>query len=183
MFLNEIAYILRNPYKARVASPFAFAWNSADVYFNPWRDHVHGIPFGTLKLKEKKALLQSHFTVLDGWEHVNGRILNRFFVAYDLVEKRVTDSIRFFDRIRSYDVESIVHTAHGLPESITYTDGEMQEKIQAICQHEYHVASWQQLDNKTLLLLARSLARRFSVPKTQIGRLLGLSSDVLEKLL
>lgn len=96
MFLNEIAYILRNPYKARVASPFAFAWNSADVYFNPWRDHVHGIPFGTLKLKEKKALLQSHFTVPDGWEHVNGRILNRFFVAYDLVEKRVTDSIRFF---------------------------------------------------------------------------------------
>ena len=39
------------------------------------------------------------------------------------------------------------------------------------------------LDNKTLLVLARSLARRFSVPKTQIGRLLGISSDVLDKLL
>jgi hypothetical protein len=183
MFLNEIAYILRNPYKARVASPYAFAWNSADVYFNPWRDYVRGLPFGTMMLKEKKALLQSHITVPDEWEHMNGRILNRFFVAYDLVEKRVTDSIRFFDRIRSYDVESIVHTAHGLPERITYTDGEMQEKIQAICQHEYHVASWQQLDNKTLLVLARSLARRFSVPKTQISRLLGISSEVLDKLL
>ncbi len=183
MFLNEIAYILRNTYKARVASPYAFAWNSADVYFNPWRDHVHGTPFGTMMLKEKKALLQSHFMVPDHWEHVNGRILNRFFVAYELVEKRVSDSVRFFDRIRSYDIESVIQTAHGLSESITYSDGEMQEKIQAICRHEYHVATWQQLDNKTLLVLARTLARRFSVPKSQIGRLLGLSSEVLDKLL
>ena len=57
MFLNEMAYILRNPYKARMASPYAFAWNSADVYFNPWRDYVHGIPFGSLMLKEKKVIL------------------------------------------------------------------------------------------------------------------------------
>ncbi len=183
MFLNEIAYILRNPYKARMASPYAYAWNSADVYFNPWRDYVHGVSFGTLLQKEKKALLQSHVMVPDHWEHINGRILNRFFVDYALVEKRVADSVRFFDRIRSYDIESVIQTARGLPETITYTDGEMLERIQIICQKEYHVYSWQQLDNKTLLVLARTLARRYSTPKTQIGRLLGLSSDVLDKLL
>lgn len=183
MFLNEIAYILRNPYKARMASPYAFAWNSADVYFNPWRENMRGIPFGTLKLKEKKALLQSHFRVPDHWEHVNGRILNRFFVEYSLVEKRVTDSVRFFDRIRSYDIESVIHTSHGLAETITYTDGEMLERIRVICEKEYHMTSWQLLDNKTLLVLARTLSRRYSTPKTQIGRLLGLSSEVLDKLL
>lgn len=183
MFLNEIAYILRNAYKARMASPYAFAWNSADVYFNPWRDYVHGVPLGTLLQKEKKALLQTHVMVPDHWEHINGRILNRFFVDYTLVEKRVADSVRFFDRIRSYDIESVIQTAHGLPETITYTDGEMLERIQVICRQEYHVYSWQQLDNKTLLVLARTLARRYATPKTQIGRLLGLSSDVLDKLL
>ena len=80
------------------------------------------------------------------WEHINGRILNRFFVYYTLVEKRVADSVRFFDRIRSYDIESVIQTAHGLPETITYTDGEMLERIQVICRQEYHVYSWQQLD-------------------------------------
>ena len=39
------------------------------------------------------------------------------------------------------------------------------------------------MSNKTLLVLARTLARRYATPKTQIGRLLGLSSDVLDKLL
>ena len=43
MFLNEVAYILRNPYKARMASPYAFAWSSADVYFNPGREQIRGV--------------------------------------------------------------------------------------------------------------------------------------------
>ena len=59
----------------------------------------------------------------------------------------------------------------------------MLERIRVICEKEYHVTSWQLLDNKTLLVLARTLSRRYSTPKTQIGRLLGLSSEVLEKLL
>jgi ribosomal protein L13 len=32
----------RNPFKARVASPISYEWNSADVMFNPHAESVHG---------------------------------------------------------------------------------------------------------------------------------------------
>lgn len=183
MLQNEVAYILRNTYKARIASPFSFAWNSADVYFNPLRENVRGTPFREMDVREKKALLQTHVPIPDDWEHTNGRILNRCFVAYKQVEEHFGDSVRFFDRLRVFDIESAIRAERGLPEGITFTDMELQEKVQAICVHEYHVNSYHQLDRKTLLLLARTLARRFSATKPQIGRLLGISQEVLNQLL
>ena len=32
-FKNDICYLHRNPYKARIASPLAYPWSSADCYF------------------------------------------------------------------------------------------------------------------------------------------------------
>jgi len=183
MFINEVAYIIRNTYKARMYSPFSFPWNSADTYFNPLREAVRGTRFDIMQVSEVKALLQSHTKVPGNWEHIDGRILNRCFVDYNYVEKRIGDSLRFFDKIRLYDLESVINADRGLPESIVFTDMELQEKLQAICRNEYHVSSHLQLDRKTLLLLAKSLARRFGAPKTQISRMLGLSQDVLDKLL
>lgn len=183
MFLNEVAYIIRNPYKARMASPFSYLWSSADVYFNPWNGLVRGMPFSQMKQEDIRKLLQTHETVPGWWEQTDGRILNRCFVDYKEVERRFGNSVTFFDRIRKYDLESVVQLDHGLAESIRFTDQEMLEKISSVCRNEYHVSSYRQLDQKTLLLLARTLARRFSCPKSQIGRLLGLSEAILDKLL
>lgn len=183
MFINEVAYIIRNPYKARMSSPFSFPWNSADTYFNPLREAVRGTRFETMQITEVRALLQTHAKVPGNWEHIEGRIINRCFIDFSYVEKRIGDSVRFFDKVRVYDLESIINADRGLPESIVFTDMELQEKLQAICRNEYHVSSHQQLDRKTLLLLAKSLARRFGAPKSQISRLLGLSKDILDKLL
>ena len=183
MFQNEVAYIIRNTYKARMFSPFSFPWNSADTYFNPLREAVHGTRIETMQITEVKALFQTHTKVPGNWEHIYGRILNRCFVDYNYVEKRFGDSVRFFDKIRVYDLEAVINADRGLPESIVFTDMELQEKLQVICRNEYQVSSHQQLDRKTLLVLAKTLARRFGAPKTQIGRLLGLSPDILDKLL
>ena len=136
-----------------------------------------------MKQEMIKAVFHTHDRLPPEWEHVNGRILNRCFVDYAAVEQLFGSSVTYFDRIRKYDLESVVQMNHGLAESIRFTDQEMQEKILSLCQNEYHVASHNQLDAKTLLILARALARRFSCPKTQIGRLLGLSGDVLDRLL
>lgn len=183
MFLNEVAYIVRNPYKARMASPFSYAWSSVDVYFNLQRDLLTGEKIGTLKQETLRAMLQTHEDIPSGWEHIGGRILSRCFVDYKTVETRFGNSVTFFDRVRKYDLESVVHLSHGLAESLRFTDQEMQEKVLSICRNEYHVTSHNQLDRKTLLLLARTLSRRFSCPKSQIGRLLGLSESVLDQLL
>ena len=183
MFINELAYIFRNPYKARSSAPNSYRWSSAADCFNPWREHVRGTPAGTLAKVEIRALLQTRITVPDEWEILDGCILNRFFVDYALVEKKIGDSVRLFDRVRIYDLETSVNLSHGLHESITFTDIQMTEKMIAVCRNEYHVSSPAQLDRKTLLLLARTMARRFSATKKQISRLLDLSEDVLDQLL
>lgn len=183
MFRNEVAYIVRNPYKARMASPLSYSWSSADVYFNPQRDLIRGTPLWAMKQEEIRAVFHTHDRLPSTWEHVNGRILNKCFVDFAAVERLFGSSISFFDRVRKYDLESVVRMSHGLAESIRFTDQEMQEKILLLCRNEYHVESHHQLDPKTLLILARALARRFSCPKTQIGRLLGISGEVLDQLL
>lgn len=183
MCRNEVAYIIRNPYKARMSSPLSYAWSSADVYYNPQRKLIRGVPLSQMKQEEIKAVFHTHERLPSWWEHAHGRILNSCFVDYTGVEKLFGTSVSYFDRIRKYDLESVVQMSHGLAESIRFTDQEVQEKILSLCRNEYHVASHHQLDPKTLLLLARVLARRFSCPKTQIGRLLGLSEDVLDRLL
>lgn len=183
MCRNEVAYIVRNPYKARMASPLAYAWSSADVYFQPQRDLVRGTPLAHLTQEEIKARFHTHDRLPPWWEHVDGRILNRCFVDYAGVEALFRDSVAYFDRLRKYDLESVVQMSHGLEKSIRFTDQEMREKVLALCRNEYHVTSHNQLDPKSLLLLARALARRFSCPKTQISRLLGLPEDILDQLL
>ena len=66
---------------------------------------------------------------------------------------------------------------------MTFTDNEMQEKIQTVCRNELHVNSPHQLGRKDLLRLARTLAYRFSATKKQISRLLGIASDLLDNAL
>ena len=181
MFRNEVLYQLRNPYKARICSPLSYHWSSADVYFNPWLHLVKGEAFKTQR--EVRALLHTQMHVPDTWTHDNGRILNMWFVDYKYVEKRIGSSLEFFDGLRVFDLESVVAQAHGMEVSISFSDNEMVEKIAAICKNEYHVGSHHQLDQKSLMILARTLARRFSCPKNQIARLLGLEVSFLDRLL
>ena len=125
----------------------------------------------------------THVPIPPDWEHVNGRILNKCFVDYRTVEQKIGSSLDFFDRLRRYDLESVVEQSHGIEEILTFTDVEVQEKILAVCKNELHVDSHHQLGRKDLLWLARTLARRFACPKKQIARLLGIDPAVLDRLL
>ena len=125
----------------------------------------------------------THVQIPTDWEHINGRILNKCFVDYRTVEQKIGNSIDFFDRLRRFDLESMVEQAHGIDAKLTFTDVEMQEKIRVVCEKELHVASHHQLERKDLLWLARTLARRFASPKKQIARLLGIDPSILDQLL
>jgi hypothetical protein len=181
MFRNEVLYQIRNPYKARICSPLSYTWSSADVYFNSQCHLVCGTPFANHR--EVRMLLHTHMHIPNHWTHDNGRILNKWFVDYKYVEKSIGSSLEFFDGLRIYDLESVVAQAHGLEVTISFSDSEMLEKIAVICHNEYHVRSHHQLDQKSLMILARTIARRFSCPKNQIARLLGLDMSFLDKLL
>lgn len=181
MFLNEVCYLLRNGYKARIDSPYTYPWAPFECYFNPYLPLLHGSSLpGT---KAAKRMLCTHITLPAEWEHIQGRILNKCFVDYVTVEQKIGSSVNFFDRLRRFDLESVVEQKHGLEERVTFTDAEMNEKIKAVCRNELHVESLHQLERKDLLWLARTLARRFGSPKKQIGRLLGIDSSILDQLL
>ena len=178
MFLNEVAYLLRNTYKAHIDSPFSYPWAPFEVYFNPYRDAIRGERFPSPDAA--KRILGTHADIPSDWQHLNGRILNKCFVDYRTVEQIFGNGLTLFDRVRKYDLESAVSQSHGIEEMLTFTDNEMQEKILAVCKNEFHVGSHNQLGRKELLLLARTLARRYSATKKQIGRLLGIDPAVLD---
>ena len=178
MFLNEVAYLLRNTYKAHINSPFSYPWAPFEVYFNPYRDVLRGERFPSPDAA--KRILGTHADIPSDWQHLNGRILNKCFVDYRTVEQIFGNGLTLFDRVRKYDLESAVSQSHGIEEMLTFTDNEMQEKILAVCKNEFHVGSHNQLGRKELLLLARTLARRYSATKKQIGRLLGIDPAVLD---
>lgn len=181
--VKEIAYILRNCYKARICSPFSYPWGSADVYFNPYRDAVSGIPASEIGAMKLRKLLRTREEVPENYEIYDGRILNRCFIDYRFVEQELGDSLALFDAIRIWDLESSVALSHGAAEKVTFSDAELSGRITAICRNEFHTESVKQLDRKTLLSLARTAARRFGTGKAQLARLLNLSADALERIL
>lgn len=181
MLLNEVCYLLRNGYKARLGSPYSYPWAPFECYFNPYLPLLHGSPLPGSKAV--KRMFATHVKIPAEWEHIGGRILNKCFVDYRTVERKIGNSLDFFDRLRRFDLESVVEQAHGIEEQLTFTDAEMQEKIRAVCQHELHKESYHQLERKDLLWLARTLAKRFASPKKQIARLLGIDPSVLDQLL
>lgn len=181
MLLNEVCYLLRNVYKARIGSPYSNPWAPFECYFNPYLPCIHGAAMPGVK--EAKRRFGTHVKIPSDWEHFKGRILNKCFVDYRTVEQKIGSNLDFFDRLRRYDLESVVEQAHGIEEKLTFTDAEMQEKIRAVCNNELHMASHHQLGRKDLLWLARTLARRFACPKKQIARLLGIEPSILDQFL
>ena len=181
MFLNEVAYLLRNSFKAQIDSPFSYPWAPFEVYFNPYLENIRGERFPSTDAA--KRILGTHALIPENWEHRNGTILNKCFVDYRTAESMIGSGFALFNRVRKFDTESVIAQSHGVEELLTFTDNEMQEKIQAVCQNELHVDSPHQLGRKDLLRLARTLAYRFSATKKQISRLLGIAQDVLDNAL
>ena len=111
----------------------------------------------------------------------NGFKVEETFRKY--VEKRIGDSLAFFDALRVWDLESTVEMSHGAAEKITFSDAELSLRLTTLCRNEYHTDSIQKLDRKSLLALARSASRRYGAGKVQLARLLHVSADALDRIL
>lgn len=178
---NEICYIHRNPYKARIASPNAYKWSSADVYFNAFTPV--GTKVSTLSVRDRRKIFNTHLTVPEEYEFLEGRILNKSFVSSRNASAKFRDSVEYFDTLRKFSLESIVESSHGIHESITFSDAELRERIKDICKLEMHVESHTLLSRKELLRLAILVRNRFGAGQPQLSRLLGLDKTVLDQVL
>ena len=178
---NEICYLHRNPYKARIASPVSYPWSSADQYFGLCQPC--GQKVSTLSKKEQEKLFQTHFTIPQEYEHIDGRILNKTFVSAKTALNKFRDSVEYFDLLRKYSLEAEVEELHGIHESIVFSDSEMLEKLTSICRLELHAESLHSLDRKALLRLARIASQRYGAGQKQLSRLLGIDKDILNRFL
>jgi hypothetical protein len=179
---KEIAYILRNPYKARVASPISYEWNSADVMFNPHAESVHGKSVQELTVVECRRTFATRGPLPEHYEYFEGKILNKCFVRNDLAQKCFRDDIDYFNEIKKFDNEIEVEGERLGKEHVFFTDEELHAKMLRMCRNEYYVSSPDQLDRKSLLNLARALRVRFGAGKEQLERLLGLDDSLVGKL-
>ncbi len=178
---REICYIHRNPYKARISSPLAYRWSSADVYFNAFVPS--GIKAGSVSVRGKRIIFKTHIPVPDDYEFIDGRILNKFFVSYETASRRFRDSVEYFDCLRKFSLESIVESEHGIHESISFSDQELRERIKDVCRNEFHVESYTLLSRKDLLRLCVIVRNRYGAQQSQLSRLLGVDKEVLDVLL
>ena len=127
MLLNEVAYLLRNAFKAQIDSPFSYPWAPFEVYFNPYLENIRGERFPSTDAA--KRILGTHALIPENWEHRNGTILNKCFVDYRTSESMIGSGFALFNRVRKFDTESVIAQSHGVEELLTFTDNEMQEKI------------------------------------------------------
>ncbi len=178
---REICYIHRNPYKARIASPDAYRWSSADVYFKT--SLPSGAQVRSLNVEKRRELFQTKISLPDTYEYLDGRILNKSFVSFDWASSKFTGSVEYFDLLRKYSLEAEVEEQHGIHEAVTFSDAELQERIKSICVNEFHKGSISGLDRKELLRLARIVSFRFGASPAQMSRLTGVEKAVLERIL
>ena len=182
-FCQETAYILRNPFKAGISSPFSYRWSPATSYFSA--DSEKGIPLREIPVKQRYALLKTRFE-LPGSVRLSddGRILPGSFVDIPYVEKTFGDSsVQFFNQLRKWNLEELVNASHGEAESDMYSDEVVYREILQECQTVYRVTSPDRLDTRALVRLVRMVRSRFGAPQAQLRRLLPVDDDLLERIL
>ena len=181
-FCREVAYILRNPYKAGIAGPFSYRWNSSSVYFNPFPPA--GSPLSGFSIKERRELLQSRLELPDNVLVSNGIILPQSFVDASFVERMFDNSsILFFNLIKSWNLEDVVRASHGEQISDKYTDTEVQAGIMELCRDIFRTPSPAHMDKTSLGSLVRRVYARFGCTRKQLERLLPVDGDMLDRLL
>ena len=178
---DEICYIHRNPYKARIASPVCYPWSSADVYF-PFQK-PEGKRISEMSISSVKKLFRTHGNIPDWYEHHDGKITNSSFVSSNKAMEKFISSVEYFDILRRYSLESEVEESHGIHENVTFSDAELQERIKHVCVNEFHVDSHRSLARKDLLRLARVVSARYGARPAQLARLIGVDKETLKRIL
>ena len=101
-FCQEVAYILRNPYKAGISSPFSYKWSTADAYFKPSDSSIQGRYVSDFPSKKLRTILKTRFPLPASLQIRSGRITSHSFVDYTFVEKMFDNSsLRFFNLIKT----------------------------------------------------------------------------------
>ena len=181
-FCREVAYILRNPYKAGFSHPLSYHWSSAAVYFPSWT--MAGCPITDYTYREKRSLLQTRLRLPETLLISDGAISPVSFIDRAFVERMFDNSpVQYFNMLKSWNLEDIVKASHGEEVADSYSDEEVVQGIREICRDVFRIPSPEQLDRKSLARLSRRIHSRYGCTRKQLMRLLPVDETFLDRTL
>ena len=182
-FCQEMAYLLRNPYKARINNPVTYPWSCGQIYFSGLRRT--GKRVAEMTFEERLSRLYTRQS-LPGEMAVSpeGMILPETFIDTGFAETMFGGSpVLFFDLLKKWNLEDIVHTSHGESVNDPYSDEEIADGIRSICRDVFGNLSPREMDGKALARLTRQVYARYGASRAQLLRLLPVDDFLLDRML
>lgn len=177
-FTQEIAYILRNPLKANINTPWNYRWSSIMAYFQT--DKGRGQAISDISKRILWQLLKSRVSLPDNYRIENGLITLDSFINSSAVEKRFMESpIEYYRMITKWSLESIVEERNGKEIVDSYSDADILDYLKSA----YGVTNPQGLESKRMMRYIRDIRNRFGASRKQLIRLFAIDEVLLDKLL
>lgn len=179
-FKVEVSYILRNPYKASIESPFAYRWSTCRLYFNPDIRYLRGEKASEISRNDRLKKIHTRQVLPDVYEILDGMILPSSFVDYKKVESAFGTSQDYFNSIKDWKTEQEVESLHDKSEYQSYPDEVLMLKLQHDFK-EYHVAGFHDMDARTARRFISLMHQKYGCSKKQIHRITGLNPETIER--
>ena len=143
-----------------------------------------GNELSAFTLTELRALLKTRLALPDTLRLNDGIITPASFLDTLFVEQMFEhSSLLFFNMVKTWNLEDIVHASHGEVVEEPYTDEEALQKVMAICRNDFHAPTLASLDRKDLARLVRQVRSRFGCSRSQLLRLLPVDDYFLDRIL
>ena len=179
-FKAEVSYILRNPYKAAIESPFSYRWSTCRLYFNPEIRNLRGEKASEISRSERLKKIHTRQVLPDVYEIWDGMILPSSFVDYKKVESAFGTSQDLFNRIKDWKIEQEVESLHDKAEYQAYPDEVLMQKLQNDFR-DHHVSGFHDMDARTSRQFISLMHRKYGCSKKQIHRITGFHPETIER--
>lgn len=180
---NEIAYVIRNPYVARVdVNPFAYPWCSGYLYFNPLLSSLSSKSVNELSYKEKRDMTRMTNPILDPrFRARDGMIAAESFVNYKLVEQLFPNARKFTWWVLK-NVEAQVETSMRMGERPNLNDDELFVTAQQLSRSEFGRESVKALPFQQRKELGILLKHKWGASNGQIARIAQLDQRTVDEM-
>ena len=181
--LNEIAYVIRNPFVVREdVNPLAYRWCSGFLYFNPLLDKG-GIPASRLKGRALREFTCSRIlTGLDPKLLIKEGVANpASFVDYERTMEFFGSARKFIMQVFK-NVEGQVETALRLGELPLLNDEELLSLTFKLCRSLFRTQTPKELSLENKKRLALKLKNEYGASNGQVARCSNLAPAIVNEM-
>lgn len=182
---NCIAYVLRNAICAKVCSKIEeYPWSSYSAYFN--RSGVKSsVKISDLSFRERRKILKTRDEYGDAPLYIDdtGRIINKCFVRYDIVEKAYYKSGRHFLTCLGSCNDSQMEYDLSIKPQIKVNDFNMMESVNRLLSDRFNGRSLSNLTNAEKCKIIKHLYFNNKTTISQLSRILGLPKELISQIL